>query len=80
MLQLGNSVVCKISRKNVNCYYKKYFLWLKPYILFPNLAPALINEHSDGDSLGGERASVLCNRLPFANGIRRPLNDVRLKS
>ena len=80
VFQLGNSVVCKISRKNVNCYYKKYFLWLKPYILFPNLAPALINEHSDGDSLGGERASVLCNRLPFTNGIRRPLNDVTLKS
>ena len=55
-------------------------IWLKPYILFPNLAPAMINEHSDVDSPGGERASVLCNRLPFANGIRRPLNDVRLKS
>ena len=80
VFQLGNSVVCKISRKNVNCYYKKYFFWLKPYILFPNLAPALINECSDGDSLGGERASIPCNRLLFANGIRRPLNDVRLKS
>ena len=54
VFQLGNSVVCKISRKNVNCYYKKYFLWLKPYILFPNLAPALINERSDGDSRDGE--------------------------
>ena len=55
-------------------------IWLKPYILFPNLAPAMINERSDVDSPGGERASVLCNRIPFANGIRRPLNDVRLKS
>ena len=55
-------------------------IWLKPYILFPNLAAAMINERSDVDSPGGERASVLCNRLPFANGIRRPLNDVRLKS
>ena len=55
-------------------------IWLKPYILFPNLAPAMINKRSDVDSPGGERASVLCNRLPFANGIRRPLNDVRLKS
>ena len=55
-------------------------IWLKPSILFPNLAPAMINERSDVDSPGGERASVLCNRLPFANGIRRPLNDVRLKS
>ena len=73
-------MVCKISRKNENCYCKKYFFWLKPYILFPNLAPALINECSDGDSLGGERASIPCNRLLFTNGIRRPLNDVRLKS
>ena len=58
MFQLGNSVVCKISRENVNCYYKKYFSWLKLYILFPNLAPALINERSDGDSLDGERARI----------------------
>ena len=58
MFQLSNSVVCKISRENVNCYYKKYFFWLKLYILFPNLAPALINEHSGGDSLDGERARV----------------------
>ena len=55
-------------------------IWLKPYILFPNLAPALINERFDGDSPGGERASVPCKRLPFPNGIRRSLNDVRLKS
>ena len=60
---LGNSVVCKIYRKNVSCYYKGYFFWLKPHVLFPNLAPALINERPDGDSLDEERTGALQQTL-----------------
>ena len=33
---------------------KEYLFWLKTYILFPNLAPALTNEHYDGDLPKGE--------------------------
>ena len=55
---LGDSVFFKISRKNVNFYYKGYFFWLKPHVLFPNLAPALINERPDGHSPDEERTGV----------------------
>ena len=78
VFQLGYSFVCKISRKNVTCYYKKYFFRIKPYILLPNLVPALINECSDGDCQTERKLASSCNRLPFANGIKRLLNDIRL--
>ena len=38
---------------------------LKPLFFFPNTAPALINELSDGDSPDGERPSVLLQQTPI---------------
>ena len=58
-----------ISLKNMLYFLKKYFFWLKPYILFPNLAPALLNERSDGDYPGRETDSVRSGRLLLFNGI-----------
>ena len=51
----------------------------KTFILSPFLTLILIYECFDGDSLEGERAGVPCNRLPFANGVRRLLNDIQAK-
>ena len=64
-IRQGTTKDLKALEKYALLSKKNNFFWLKPYILFPNLTPALINENSDGDSLDGERAGIPLQQTPI---------------